>query len=744
MKVLRLVGLMCLFVFAASAATFVVNDVNDVVDALAGDGICETVTGGGVCTLRAAISESNALAGADIITLPAGTYTITIAEVNDNLNANGDFDITTDITINGAGSGTTFVEANATPGVAIGRVFHIRGAAAANTIVATLDGMTIRNGRYATNTFGAGIRIDTGTNHNVTLNNVVVSGNLNASSGGGVSISGATTPTVTISNSSITGNGAGSAVAGTGMNGAGLHINTTATVNISNTTISNNASNNAITSSTASGFGGGIFIGGGATSITTITSSTINGNTITISGAGSTGSALAAGIYNQQASLSLTDSRVTNNIASNSITPAASFHAGIRTLAGTIAATTTLTRCSVSGNLAGGDGGGVVNIPTNSANATTNIIDSNIFGNTSTAGAGGGVLNSNGSTIPSVGGVNITNSTIRNNNAVFGAGIMNQISATSGVGAATTTLTGSTVNANIASGNGGGIYNISFATATGAATINSTNSTISGNRGANGGGITNENGASAVGATTNLNYTTVASNAATTSGGGLNQGGVGSVINLKNSIVGDNTAVTAGPDIAGTITSQDYNHVEDVTGGVFFSSVVGRGKEISNFLPLLNDVTGADPMLGALANNGGTTLTHSPVVGSPVVNTIPSGVSDCNVTITTSQNALSRPQQTGCEKGSAELPAPSAANAIVTGRLISTFGRSLANASVSITNASTGEIKRTRSNQRGYFNFQDMEVGNLYIIEVQSKRFVFSNHSFTLNEDLTDLVLTAQ
>jgi hypothetical protein len=88
--------------------------------------------------------------------------------------------------------------------------------------------------------------------------------------------------------------------------------------------------------------------------------------------------------------------------------------------------------------------------------------------------------------------------------------------------------------------------------------------------------------------------------------------------------------------------------------------------------------------------------------------------------------------------------APSAAPANVTGRLNSTSGKGLANANVSITNASTGEIKRTRSNQRGYFNFQDLEVGNLYIIEVQSKRFVFNNYSFTLNEDLTDLVLTAQ
>lgn len=48
-------------------------------DAATGDGLCEIVVGGGVCTLRAAIDESNALPGYDTITfdvLPAGKHTI--------------------------------------------------------------------------------------------------------------------------------------------------------------------------------------------------------------------------------------------------------------------------------------------------------------------------------------------------------------------------------------------------------------------------------------------------------------------------------------------------------------------------------------------------------------------------------------------------------------------------------------------------------------------------------------------
>ena len=94
-------------------ATFVVNTTADTQDALPGDGICADSTG--ACSLRAAITEANALAGADTITLPAGTYTQTLVAADEDLNAGGDFDITSPITINGAGSATTIIQANAAP-----------------------------------------------------------------------------------------------------------------------------------------------------------------------------------------------------------------------------------------------------------------------------------------------------------------------------------------------------------------------------------------------------------------------------------------------------------------------------------------------------------------------------------------------------------------------------------------------------------------------------------------------------
>ncbi len=52
---------------ALPMATFTVNNNGDGNDATPGDGVCETATGNGICTLRAAIHETNALSGADTI-----------------------------------------------------------------------------------------------------------------------------------------------------------------------------------------------------------------------------------------------------------------------------------------------------------------------------------------------------------------------------------------------------------------------------------------------------------------------------------------------------------------------------------------------------------------------------------------------------------------------------------------------------------------------------------------------------
>ena len=58
----------------ANHATFAVDYDLDEPDNNPGDGICATANDD--CTLRAAVEEANAHAGADTITLPAGTYNV--------------------------------------------------------------------------------------------------------------------------------------------------------------------------------------------------------------------------------------------------------------------------------------------------------------------------------------------------------------------------------------------------------------------------------------------------------------------------------------------------------------------------------------------------------------------------------------------------------------------------------------------------------------------------------------------
>ena len=99
----------------ARAAVFTVDSTTDAVDATPGDGSCATA--GAECTLRAAIQEANALSGDDLIEIPAGTYTLTIAGTGENNCATGDLDITEEVTITGIGATATTIDANGIDGV---------------------------------------------------------------------------------------------------------------------------------------------------------------------------------------------------------------------------------------------------------------------------------------------------------------------------------------------------------------------------------------------------------------------------------------------------------------------------------------------------------------------------------------------------------------------------------------------------------------------------------------------------
>ncbi|MDZ4262072.1 MAG: choice-of-anchor Q domain-containing protein [Pseudomonadota bacterium] len=155
----------------AGAATFAVTTTVDAVDANPGDAAC--LTAAGQCSLRAAIQEANALAGADVITLPAGVYPLNIGSQGEDAAAGGDLDITSEITINGAAANTTIVD-----GMKRDRVFHVLLGGNA-----TINKLTIRNGWANDNGVGGGLANRSGV---VTLNECNIYRNTGSGTGGGL------------------------------------------------------------------------------------------------------------------------------------------------------------------------------------------------------------------------------------------------------------------------------------------------------------------------------------------------------------------------------------------------------------------------------------------------------------------------------------------------------------------------------------------------------------------------------
>ena len=225
----------------------------DAVDAAPGDGTCATAAGD--CSLRAAVQEANASAGPDTITLPAGTYTLTLAGADENDNETGDLDLTDSITIAGAGMGSTVLDGNGTDRVLD---FPLIG----QSIIIMIRDLTIRNGLATGNTpeDGGAIRVNSGS---TTLERVALLQNTATQNGGGLHQRGE--GTLVVLDSRIEDNTAD--VSGGGINAAGVETT------ITQTTIAENSAH----------LGGGVQV---ADATLTADAITVTGNSATDTGGG--------------------------------------------------------------------------------------------------------------------------------------------------------------------------------------------------------------------------------------------------------------------------------------------------------------------------------------------------------------------------------------------------------------------------------------------------------------------------
>lgn len=228
----------------------------------------------------------------------------------------------------------------------------------------------------------------------------------------------------------------------------------------------------------------------------------------------------------------------------------------------------TVSNTTFSGNSAG-TAGGAIYVAGGSAEITEST-----FSNNSATVNGGGIAN--------VGTATVTASTFNNNSAARGGGIVN-----SGI----MTLTNSTLSGNTANGiagttdGGGGILNT--------VTLNVTNSTIVLNQAlvTSGGGVFNLAGA------TTLNNTIVAGNTVGTGTDGDIDGfsGFSFESGSRNNLIGDANS------------SGGLIHDPDGTGDGNIVGVGGIG------------VIDISTVLRPLQDNGGPTLTHALVTGSPAI-----------------------------------------------------------------------------------------------------------------------------
>ncbi|MEZ0298983.1 MAG: MBG domain-containing protein [Candidatus Methylacidiphilales bacterium] len=468
-----------------------------------------SITGTGVTTVNVGAAGKiqnglSAVAANGTVNVAAGTY-------NERLTFNKG------LTLTGAGSATTIVDATATGGSVV--------TMQSSTGTVVISGFTFTNGSGAN---GGGLNVAAG---NITINNSIITNNTVTGSGGGIYVTGNTT--VTVNNSTISGNTANGTATNNG--GGGLYGNTaTITFNINDSTISGNTASS----------GGGVY--GNAGTKLNIRRSTVTNNSLFAAGVS------GGGIYsaNSAGTLYLEDSFVTFNtgrgngggmtingsvvniintdITDNTTTSAASSGGGINFAAGTIV----IDNSRILRNSAGEKGGGFAN-----ASASLTITSSDVSNNfvvNSTSG-GGGIYNT--------GTLNLTGSTVTYNTApTLGAGMF-----VSG-GASITTIDSSSVSHN-----------------------NTTSTTVA----TNGGGIANQGGRLIIQNQSYITYNYLTGTSG--SGAGTYNYGGGHVINTYDSYISNNTAITGGAGVYVNGSTGSFNRTTLADNVITLTSTSGGG-----------------------------------------------------------------------------------------------------------------------------------------------------------------------
>ena len=271
------------------------------------------------------------------------------------------------------------------------------------------------------------------------------------------------------------------------------------------------------------------------------------------------------------------------------------------------------------------DMGGNYRIFTISSGTIVSLSGLTITGGNDTSGNGGGGILSSGD-------LTVMNCQISGNqSSVAGGGILNN--------GGTLTVTHSTIAGNTS----GGDFTAGGIDSTGGS-LTLLNTTISGNTAT---GANNLGGGLWTSALTTITNCTITNNTATA--GATNAGGLrrdAGTTTIRNSLIAGNVSNTTVPDVIATgntgITSSGNNLIGNVgtLGGIFNQTGDQTG---SGATPL-------NPIIGALANNGGPTQTHALLAGSPAINAGTNSGAPA-----TDQRGVARPQGAATDIGAFEL-----------------------------------------------------------------------------------------
>ena len=703
-------GLTLLFVWILSGSPLSVARADSISVDIFGD----VVGPDGSCSLREAIVAAgldttgfgcNLVGGGpDVIHLDTGTYALTRVGTGEDSGLTGDLDITDTLAIVGNGPEQTVIDAT---GLISDRVFHIHS----TTATVVISGVRIVGGNIGVefSNYGGGIYND---GADLILINTVIEGNAatgSSSYGGGVFVDGGS---VRIEDGQILNNfaenGGGLAVvsgqatlnnsrilSNVATFGAGVDVTGGILTQTGDSLIAHNSATGGGGLNLWSGSvlleggqifdndaysAGGVYVWSGSM---TLSGTQIVDNSADLKGGGlcvvtgrvtlknamvfSNTADNGGGIYSQLGSVVLVGGEIVSNTANT--------RGGGVYLQDAGAVLTQTGASTISYNDAGYEGGGIyvesgaatlsgVQIISNTAdtkgggicvnNSDAALIlsgDGMVFQNEAGTNGGGVYVFQGGMTLH--GGQILSNTAGFNGGGIdMGGGILTQTGSTiiahntaggfgGGVaGGARSTFYGAQIFDNYAFFDGGGVSVPGDAVLNGAAIFSNTSSS-------NGGGILNTGMLSLI-------NTTVSGNGATGGGGLWNSGGTAV---LTFTTVASNTA--GGIHIqAGAVLVEDSLIAHNASGNCSGSTLTSRGHNLelgdTCGLTATTDLTNTNPLLGALVDDGGSTV-HPLLPGSPAID---AGL--CITGIPTDQRGVARPQGlTGrCDIGAYEVYVP--------------------------------------------------------------------------------------